>query len=409
MLKWLFLDMNSFFASAEQHDNPALRARPCGVTPTEGEASGLIAVSVEAKATGVRNGMRPREARRMCPGFVAIKARPSRYVELHHQLRAATDKHAPITRVYSIDEWSVALVGKERTVEGSMELARRIKRQIADDLGPALRCSIGVSASRILAKTACELQKPDGLTVLPLEELPGAIAHLPVGKLPGIGPGMSARLAKHGVRDVPSLWRLSVQEARAVWGSVDGERWWRGFHGEEAPEPPTQTRSMGHAHVLPPKYRNAEDAYGILIRLLCKAAVRTRVGGYWAHGLHAFVDGAPEAGRWDDAARFPAVQDTPTLVSCLGELWRNAGAHPATRRPKRIGVELFGLTPHRSASGLLFPEAERPRRLGQAMDQINQRFGSHAIHPGAMHGIAGYAMDDKIAFGRVPEGDVLGM
>ncbi|MEM6334683.1 MAG: type VI secretion protein ImpB [Planctomycetota bacterium] len=429
--RWLFIDMNGFFAAAEQHDHRALRGRPVGVTPTEGEASGIIAASVEAKAAGVRMGMRPREARHACPDIAVLKARPDRYVELHKQLLDTTAKHAPVHKAYSIDEWAVRLISDESEPAAAAALAERIRRQIVDDLSPALRCSIGIAPSRLLAKIASDVRKPDGLTVLAPHNLPDAIEHLALDDLTGISTGILNRLHRHGVTTVRQLWELDAHQSRRIWGSVQGEHWWHGFHGHDLPEQPTRTRGVGHAHVLPPKLRNDEQVFAILVRLLCKAAARARLIDHWAHGLRVTVR-YQQGPVWHDHAEFPATRDTPTLLHHLRDLWQRrpsrlrqaddtprrprrhavgftnppAAYAPAVGPPKQVAIDLAGLTDNRNTPGPLFPDMHRPLRLTEAMDQINQRFGSHRVYFGSMHPVVDYLMEDKIAFGRVPNEQV---
>lgn len=411
-LRWLFLDMNGFFASAEQHDDPRLRGRPVGIIPVESEHTGLIAVSVEAKAAGVSRGLSVREARRTCPEIRLLKARPDRYVRLHHALRASTDKQAPIHRVYSIDEWSVRLLREQREPAGAVALARRIKRQIRADFSPVLRCSIGLAPTRLLAKTACQLQKPDGLSVLTPDLLPDALEGLPLQAFPGIGPGIAGRLERHGVRDVRALWALSREQMRRVWGSVQGEHWWYGLHGVDLPEPATSRRSMGHAHVLPPEMRNDHDAFAVLVRLVCKLGARLREQRCRAGEMQVCVKYACGA-VWLDSRTFPPAADTPALIGGLRRLWERRprpprsfepgpGA-PAWRHPKHVGVDVCGLVGEDGATPPLFPDEERPLRLSEVIDRINRSHGGHAVYFAAMHPVRSYLMEDKIAFGRIPE------
>jgi len=190
---------------------------PIAVVPVEAETTAVIAASREAKAVGVRMGMRIFDARRVCPKLVLVKARPREYVRIHEELLRCVDACAPVCKVYSIDEWSVQLVGDERSPKGAERLARAIKDRMCLDFGPALTCSIGVAPSRLLAKIASDLKKPDGLTMLTRADMPSAVAHLKLQDLCGIGPGNERRLEAAGVTDPTVLWNLSRREADRIW------------------------------------------------------------------------------------------------------------------------------------------------------------------------------------------------
>ena len=383
-----------------------------------GGSGAVIAASYEAKARGVGMGCREAEARQRCPEITLLQARPDRYVQLHHAVARSIEKHLPITKGYSIDEWAMRLVRAEREPAAARRLAQRIKTQIRDDFHGALPCSIGVAPTRLLAKTACELQKPDGLTILELSDLPGAVAdRMQLGDLPGIGEGMQRRLRAADVPTIAALWRLSKSDCRRIWGSVNGEYFWCGLHGVDVEEVKTRRSSVGHAHILPPHLRHPEAAYGIMTRLTCKAAVRLRHMGYVAHRLRAHVSfTSPLA--WSDEIALPAVQDTPTILHHLARLnplavMQHAGGFPRdhvpgstpprTDPPKKVSIDLSGLTPIHETTGHLFAQADRPKKLSETLDAINRKFGGHKIHPATMQGVADYPMDDKIAFGRVPE------
>jgi len=141
-LRWLFVDLNAFFASVEQQQNPDWRGRPVIVRPVESEYSGAIAASYESKAFGVRTGMQVAEARRLCPGLIVAEARPDLYVQIHKQIMAEIDRHVPVWKVGSIDECSCQLIGPERREANAVALARRIQAGILKNVGQCLRSSI---------------------------------------------------------------------------------------------------------------------------------------------------------------------------------------------------------------------------------------------------------------------------
>ncbi len=410
-LRWLFVDMDSFFASAEQHLRPELRGRPVGVAPVATEHTCIIAASRDAKSTGVKVGTPVREARRLCPGIQIVKARPAVYVLLHEDILKAVETCAPVHKVYSIDEWSIRLAPNERTREGAIALGAKIQRTLRETFSPCLSGSIGIAPTRLLAKIASDLEKPSGLVALDTSDLPHRLSHLKLADLPGIAHGMTPRLERAGVRTIEDLWRLTEQGSRAAWGSVQGQHWWLGFHGHDVPEPRTTRKSIGHGHVLPPEHRCDAGAHGILVRLITKGAWRLRHHNYFAHRLHVSISGRDTPG-WHAQAPLESEQDTIPILQAFESLWRTrpwARHARATRdaacddaRFLKVSMTLTGLTPGESTTRPLFAEpAARRHRLAETIDRINARIGQHAVYTGATHDFR-HELEEKIAFGRVP-------
>ena len=138
-LNWLFVDLNSYFASVEQEVRPELRGRPVGVVPMMADTTVCIAASYEAKAHGVRTGTIVADAKRMCPDLVLVEARHELYVDYHHRIVEAVESCLPVTAVLSIDEMACRLMGRERPLLAAMELGRRVKATIREKVGPTLR------------------------------------------------------------------------------------------------------------------------------------------------------------------------------------------------------------------------------------------------------------------------------
>src|ERR1700722_20700117 len=165
-LRYLFLDLNAYFASVEQQERPELRNRPIAVAPVEAETTFVIAASYEAKAKGVKCGTIVREARDMSPGIQIIQARPKIYVTYHNRILETVENVLPIEQVCSIDEMRFRLLGEERKPEAALELGRKMKRAIRAHVGECMGCSVGIATNPFLAKLATELEKPDGLVCL---------------------------------------------------------------------------------------------------------------------------------------------------------------------------------------------------------------------------------------------------
>ena len=191
---WLFLDLNSYFASVEQELQPRLRGRPVAVVPLLADTTCCIAASYEAKAFGVRTGTTVGDAKRMCKGIELIEARHEVYVEYHHKIIEAVETCVPVSAVMSIDEMACRLIGREQPLLASLDLARRVKQAVRDRAGSTLRCSVGLAPNRYLAKIASDMEKPDGLVALTPDILHAALSGLTPRDLPGVGARMERRL-----------------------------------------------------------------------------------------------------------------------------------------------------------------------------------------------------------------------
>ncbi len=411
----LFIDFNSYFASVEQQLQPRLRGQPVAVVPVMTNSTCAIAASYEAKAYGVTTGTNIGEARRLCPGLQCVPARHGAYVDFHHRLRQEIDRHIPILRVESIDEMACELFGRFREESAARELAGQIKAGIRERVGACLTSSIGISTNRFLAKVASDLKKPDGVTVLHPDELPGRLAQRSLRDLPGIGKSMEARLRAKGVHRIDQLWHCAPKEAWGLWGSVVGERFWRALHGEWLEEPESERRMITHSHVLGPAERSIDRAEAVARRLLLKAASRLRASQRRASrmDLSVRVENGP---RLEAGVRFDPVRDSFTLVRHLAGLWGGLRAEAGAVRFKKVALALHGLTVDSAPEQLsLFPEeaamrSERTRgrrqafeALSEAMDRVTRRYGRHALSLGLTAREGRGFTGTKIAFTRIPE------
>ena len=207
-VNWLFLDLNSYFASVEQEVRPELRGRPVGVVAVETDTTVCIAASYEAKAFGVKTGTMVKDARQMCPEMVFVEARHEIYVDYHHRIVEAVESCLPVTAVLSIDEMACRLIGRERPLMAAMRLAQRVKQAVKDQVGSTLRSSVGLAPNRYLAKIASDMEKPDGLVALTRDILRDALVGLELRDLPGVGVKTEKRLNEKGVRSMADLLKI---------------------------------------------------------------------------------------------------------------------------------------------------------------------------------------------------------
>ena len=215
---WLFLDLNSYFASVEQELRPELRGRPVAVVPLFADTTCCIAASYEAKAFGIRTGTTVGDAKRLCKGIELVEARHEVYVDYHHRVVEAVETCVPVTAVMSIDEMACRLIGREQPLLAALDLGRRVKATIRERAGSTLRCSVGLAPNRYLAKIASDMEKPDGLVALTPDILEAALLRLTPRDLPGVGARMEKRLHECGIRTMEQLLRLGREEMTSVWG-----------------------------------------------------------------------------------------------------------------------------------------------------------------------------------------------
>ena len=418
-LNWLFVDLNSYFASVEQEVRPELRGRPVAVVPMMADTTVAIAASYEAKAHGVKTGTMVGEAKRMCPDLVLVEARHEIYVDYHHRIVEAVESCLPVTAVLSIDEMACRLMGRERPLLAALELGRKVKAAIREKVGPLLRSSVGLATNRYLAKVASDMEKPDGLVALPLDLLPEALRQLTLRDLPGIGPRTEKRLNDKGIRTMEQLMALECDKSGELWGSVWGERLWHWLRGEDFDMSETEhLKSLSHQHVLAPDMRTPEKAYAVAHKLLHKAAMRLRAGGLWASSIGLAIGfagpngergpvsnfGVPKKG-WKSEIKLSECQDNQTLIAALSRLWESRPPGEDFAHPYFIGVHLNGLVPDRLHSLNLFEgtEDEQSRaKLLAVMDQINNKYGLSTLAPATM--LTAYkSAPTRIAFHSIPD------
>ena len=411
-LRWLFLDLNAYFASVEQQERPELRGQPIIIAPEGIETTVAIAASYEAKALGISTLTPVWEARRICPDIRVVSPRHSVYVDYHARIVAEVARHVPVTKVCSIDEMACRLLDNENDVGQVRALAARIKAGIRDNVGDWLRCSIGVAPNRLLAKLASDMMKPDGLVVLEGHELPHRLYPLPLTEICGIGAKMARRLAAAGVNDIAQLCARSPRASGSAWGGRDGDRLWYLLHGVDLPERPSHERSVGHSHVLSPRNRTLASARLVARRLLLKAASRVRAKGVDARLLVLHVRFDDDRSKWHAQAKLPPTQDSFAMLPALDALWPRLIADAGTRRLRLVGVQLAGLAPTDGAQGSLFTRLDpdhalarsvRTEALSRAMDRLNTRFGRNAVSVGPAEGGRTDRIGTSIAFGRIPD------
>jgi len=403
-VNWLFLDLNSFFASCEQQENPELRGRPIIVVQMETDSTCAIAASREAKKFGIKTGTMVWEAKKLCPHLKLVKARHQNYVDYHHRVIEAIDTCLPVEKVCSIDEMACRLTGKERSVPLARALAHKVKAAIRARVGEYMTSSIGLAPSLFLGKVGSDMQKPDGLVVITKEDLPHILHRLELTDIYGIGRQMEHRLNHAGITTVAQLMQAPRDKLRRVWGGINGVLYYELLHGADLQFPSSsETHSVSHQHVLEPALRTTDGARQFSQHLLAKAVERLRNKDYYGRHLGLFLSWTGDYGRYWDETDFHETQSTDFLLTRLAKLWHSVPDF----KPVKVGVVLFGLVPAARHQPDLFADngvstLARRHRLSPIIDRINRRYGRGAIAFGLQDAqirhFTGHA-----AFQRVPE------
>lgn len=390
-LRYLFLDLNAYFAAVEQQENPELRGRPIGVCPVVADSGCIVAASYEAKKYGIRTGTLVGEAKRLCPDILLMKGNFPAYQAYHKRIVEICNSVLPVEKVCSIDEMRFRLIGEEREPENAVALAKKIKAAIQELAGECLTCSVGIGPNSFLAKIGTEMQKPNGLVVLESKDLPDKLFSLKLTDLTGISRRTEVRLNAVGIFTVKDLCEASQDHVRNGFKSIIGERWWYLLQGFEVPMEIKDQQSLGHSHVLSPELRTDEGCREVLIRLLQKASARLRATGLWASQMSVYVAGKQKS--WGVRIALPPTQDTVTMNEYFLEEWKSRDFS----NPTQVGVTFYDLRKADQVTPSLFDATQERSKFNDAVDRVNQKYGKNRIYLAAMENARDSA-DEKIAF-----------
>jgi DNA polymerase-4 len=370
----LHADLDAFFASVEQRDDPRLRGAPVIV------GKGVVlAASYEAKAFGVRTAMGGRQARRLCPHAVAVEPRFTAYVEASKAVFRVFDDTTPVVEGLSIDEAFLDVRGLERISGSPAQIAAQLRRDVRERVG--LPITVGVARTKFLAKVASGVAKPDGLLVVPSDDELGFLHPLAVEHVWGVGPATAARLHDRGVRTVGDLARLAEPALVAMLGRATGRHLHALAHNRD-PRPVRAGRrrgSIGSQCALgrSPRSRDAIDP--VVVALVDRVTRRLRAAGRLGRTVVLRL-------RFDDFTRATRSHTLPrptahTHTILTTARWLLEGAMPTIGRR---GLTLVGVTvadlEDAGALQLLLPIDRRSTdALDAAVDSVRDRYGTNAV------------------------------
>ena len=241
----LHVDMDAFYASVEERDDPSLVGKPV-IVGGSAEGRGVVAAAnYEVRKFGVHSAMASARAKRLCPHAVFIKPRMNHYAEISQQIRTIFEEFTPLVEPLSLDEAFLDATGSESLFGSAANIGRQIKQRIRSELG--LVASVGVAPNKFVAKIASDLNKPDGFLVVQPGEVQAFLDPLPVGRLWGVGKVTGQVFDRLGIRTIGQLRQLPIESLNDLFGS-SGEHYWRLAHGMDDRQvvPDREAKSISH-------------------------------------------------------------------------------------------------------------------------------------------------------------------
>lgn len=377
----LHVDMDAFYASVEERDNPALIGKPVIVGGTPAGRGVVAAANYVVRKFGVHSAMPTSKALRLCPDAIVLACRMEHYAQISQQIQGIFERYTPLVEPLSLDEAFLDVTGSRQLFGPADRIGMRIKQEIRTELG--LVASVGVAPNKFLAKLASDLGKPDGFVVVDSQHVQDFLDPLPVGRLWGVGRVAGRELESMGVRTIGELGRLPAEALEERFGK-SGRHLWELAHGvDERPVvPDREAKSISHETTFAADIDDTEALRAWLLELTEQVGRRLRRHRLRARTVHLKV-------RFAD---FRTVTRSETLAQptdITHELWLTAAEMLANRLPaRRLSVRLLGM----GASNLdasdrwqrhLFDEPDREKhgRLDAAADRIKGLFGDSALGP----------------------------
>jgi len=370
----LHADVDAFYASVEQRDDPRLRGRPVIVG-----AGVVLAASYEAKAHGVRTAMGGRQARRLCPRAIVVSPRMSAYAEASKAMFRIFEDATPLVEGLSIDEAFLDVRGLERISGTPTEIARRLRRDVRERVG--LPITVGVARTKFLAKVASGVAKPDGLLVVPSERELAFLHPLPVEALWGVGAVTGRKLRSFGITTVGQVARMDEGDLVALIGRAAGRHLHALAHNRDPRpiHPGRRRRSIGSQRALGRSRKSHEELDTALIGLVDRVTRRMRAAGRVGRTVVLRL-------RFGDFSRATRSYTLPQATAHTETILATARGLLATAMPalERRGVTLVGISvanlENDDAVQLVLPfDRHGGPALDAALDEIRRRFGSDAV------------------------------
>lgn len=374
----MHIDLNSAFASAEQQAWPSLRGRPMGVTNRLSKECCVIAASYEAKALGIRVGVRRSEAMALCPDFVMLETDPSKYTFMYQQLMRIMKSYSDKVKMKSIDEGLIDFHGTRQVNKRPLEdIGHEIKQRMFSEVGKYMRVNVGIGPNRFLAKTAAGLHKPDGLDTISHRNLIEIYKTLQLEDLTGIADGYGSRLRAHGIA-TPMQFLEANDELlrRRVFKSINGLYWHERLRGFEIDNQETRLGMVGRQWVVKQPSNDDEYLRSCLHFLTETTGIKLRYRNVEARGVCVWVSFSAGGGWTDKRMLHSTFYTNQDIWLHVSRLFDHRPKHMVVRT---MGLYLYNLTPSTRSQLSMFDDVSKADYLTKTMDEINDFYGSFTI------------------------------
>jgi DNA polymerase IV len=376
----LHVDMDAFYASVEQRDRPELAGRPVVVGAAPGGRGVVTAASYDARRFGVRSAMPIGRAVRLCPHAVYLPVDHEKYAQVSSQVMGILADFTPLLEPVSIDEAFLDVTSSRRLFGDGRAIAKRIKDRIRGEL--CLTASVGVAANKFVAKVASDLDKPDGLVVVPAGCEADFLAPLPVGRLWGVGRTTEGALEGLGIRTIGQLARMPDETLRRRLGTSGLTLRVLALGHDERPVKPWEaSKSMGAEETFETDQRDVACLEATLRRQAERVARGLRDEAHLGRCVTLKI-------RFSDFTTFTRRHTTEPTQDGLRiylEARRLLGRVKLERPVRLVGVSVSGLSPAGAGQLPLFdPGAVRRERLARVLDRLAARFGAGVIAPASL-------------------------
>jgi DNA polymerase-4 len=372
----MHIDLNSAFATIEQQARPLLRGRPVAVVNRRTEYTAIVTASYEAKALGVKVGMRFKEAAQLAPDLIAVESDPAKYRFVYRKLMRIMSDYSPNVVMKSIDE---GVIDFQHMVSPRplIEIGYEIKQRLKDEIGIAMRCNVGIGTNRFLAKTAAGLHKPDGLDVISIDNLRQTYETLELQDLTGIARHNAARLNAVGIyTPLEFLDADPIGLEKVVFKSIVGLQWHQRLRGYEVDDRVFDVKRVGRQFVLDSRTLTRQEIVKRLHHLCESVGARMRGQGKVARGIYVYAK-TPDRQYWHASrmCQLPFYSDE-SINALAQQLFLRA---PSVLR--EIGVHCYELSNDDDPQLSLFgDQLAHQKDLVTAIDTINERYGDRTVH-----------------------------